>query len=512
MTFGTAQLEAQADARRQIGTARPLPRFLLITVFTLLGFAVMGYHPGLEDDAIYLAAIKAQLHPSLFPHSAEFFRLQTEATLMCPWIATFVRVTSIPLVWAEFLWQLISLFVILWACHGIARHCFPKARAQWAGVAMVAAMLTLPASGTALTLADQYLQPRNLATACILLAIERLLAGRRWQPAVLLALAFLFHPLMAVMGISFCIFLSLTGSCATAVALGSPQPSAAASLPLGWVLKGASPSWREALATRRYYFLYQWRWYEWLGCLAPIFLFWLLAKVARRHGRTQLARFAGAVFAYGIFHQALAMILLAIPALVRVTPLQPMRYLHLVYVFLALMAGCLAGEFLLKASAWRWALYLLAINIGMFASQRIEFAASPHLELPGRQSANPWLQAFDWIRTNTPEDAYFALDPYYLSAPGEDFHGFRALAERSQLADPVKDGAVVTQVPALAPEWQQQVAALRNWPSFQLADFDRLREQFGVSWVLVSYPQPTGLACRWHNGVLSVCRIPGRTE
>jgi len=314
---------------------------------------------------------------------------------------------------------------------------------------------------------------------------------------------------MAVFGISFCIFLSLGSRTASG---SRPQRWAAASLPLGWVFGGASPSWREALAARRYCLLYQWRWYEWLGCLAPLVLFRLLSSLARRQGRAPLARFASAVFAYGLFHQVLAMILLAIPALVRVTPLQPMRYLHLVYFFLALMAGCLAGEYLLKASRWRWALYLVVINGGMFVSQRMEFAASPHLELPGRQSANPWLQAFAWVRANTPEDAYFALDPNYLAAPGEDYHGFRALAERSQLADPVKDGSVVTQVPSLAPEWQRQVAAQRNWSSFKPADFERLRAQFGVTWALVPYPAPAGLDCRWHNGILSVCRIPENVQ
>jgi hypothetical protein len=29
-----------------------------------------------------------------------------------------------------------------------------------------------------------------------------------------------------------------------------------------------------------------------------------------------------------------------------------------------------------------------------------------------------------------------------------------------------------------------------------------------VDWVLLSYPQPPGLACRWHNGALTVCQIP----
>ena len=53
---------------------------------------------------------------------------------------------------------------------------------------------------------------------------------------------------------------------------------------------------------------------------------------------------------------------------------------------------------------------------------------------------NAWLQAFAWIRQNTPVDGLFALDPHYMTLPGEDYHGFRALAERSVLADYEKDG------------------------------------------------------------------------
>jgi len=45
-----------------------------------------------------------------------------------------------------------------------------------------------------------------------------------------------------------------------------------------------------------------------------------------------------------------------------------------------------------------------------------------------------------------PVDAYFALDPDYMAAPGEDYHSFRALAERSQLADNIKDASMVTLV------------------------------------------------------------------
>jgi hypothetical protein len=230
--------------------------------------------------------------------------------------------------------------------------------------------------------------------------------------------------------------------------------------------------------------------------------------VAKRRGENQLSRFALAVFLFGVFHEVLALIVWRTPALARLTPMQPMRFLHLIYLFMALMGGCLMGKYLLKSSIWRWTVFLLVFNTGMFAAQRSEFSASEHLELPGLQSGNPWLQSFAWIRVNTPADAYFALDPYYLAAPGEDYHGFRALAERSQLADAVKDTAVVGLFPALAPVWDRQTEAEKGWPQCQLADFERLKAEFGVDWVVVSYPPPAGLKCRWHNAGISVCQVP----
>jgi hypothetical protein len=144
----------------------------------------------------------------------------------------------------------------------------------------------------------------------------------------------------------------------------------------------------------------------------------------------------------------------------------------------------------------------------MFLVQWELIDAGAHLELPSTVSANPWLQAFAWISQNTPIGAYFALDPQYLAAPGEGFHSFRALAERSQLADGYKDAAVVTQVPTLAQAWQRQQLAQAGWLRFQLADFERLKAEFGVDWALVSYPAPLGLGCEWHNRALAVCRIP----
>jgi len=487
---------------------RSFSELLPVLLFTTLGFLVMGYHPGLEDDGVYLTAVKSDLNPSLYPHNAEFFRVQLQATLFDGWMAHFVHWTGIPLAWAELDWQLISLFLLLWACARIAKQVFAEKPAQWASLAMVAAMFTLPVAGTALNVADQHLHPRNLATALILMAASRILDGIRWHAVPLLMLAFALHPIMAALGISFCVFLTLALLEPAPFRLRALRDSLAAAVPLGWMFEPASPSWREALATRGYYFLYHWAWYEWLGALAPLFLFWLLSRVAQKRAENRLARFALAVFAYGSFQQIAAMVILASNKLERLAPLQPMRYLQLVYIFMALAAGGLIGRFLLKDKVWRWALYLLVFNGSMFLVQWELIDDGTHLELPGMASANPWLQAFAWIRQNTPSGAYFALDPNYLSAPREDFHSFRALAERSQLSDADKDAAVVTQVPNLGPVWHEQQAAQAGLTHFQLADFERLKAQFGVDWVLVSYPQPLGLACRWHNDALTVCQIP----
>lgn len=193
---------------RNIGRAFILPAALF--AMTSAGFLVMGYHPGAEDDGVYLTAVKADLNPLLFPHDSDFFKLELKTTVFDTWMAAFVRETGISLAWAELLWQFLSLFFIVLACWTIVCQLFEEASARWAGVAMLAAMFTLPVAGTALYIADQYLHPRSLATALILFAVTRIMASRHWQSVPLLALAFALHPLMGALGISFCCVLTLT--------------------------------------------------------------------------------------------------------------------------------------------------------------------------------------------------------------------------------------------------------------------------------------------------------------
>lgn len=509
------QNSPHAPAVKSDWSAANLTRVALLTV---VAFLVMGFHPGLEDDAFYLAAIKRNLNPALFPHDADFFRLQFQATIFDKLIALSVRLTHLPLAWVALLWQFAAIFLLLHGCWRISRRCFTQVPAQWAAVATVAVLLTLPVSGIAISLADQYLHPRTLATAAILGAIVAVLDRRVWLAGVLLAIAFSIHAIMAAFGISFCAFLlwSLRGS----MRRQSSMPVAAAMLlPLGWIFEPASDAWRQAAATRSFYHLASWHWYEWLGLFAPVVLIYVFCRFWKIHAESAndgsaLLPLAKSLLYYGVFQTIVGLLIMLPPRLERFRPFEPMRYLHLLYLLFFLIAGGLLGSYVLGRHSYRWLILFLPLSAGMFYAQRQMFPATEHLEWPGAVSKNAWLQAFAWTRLNTPTDSLFALDPHYVELPGEDYHGFRALAERSVLADYDKDGGMAARVPRLAPRWLKEVTAQSGWQNFRVADFQRLKNEFGVTWVIFSRSQSftpidaeNGITCPYQNRQVQVCRL-----
>ncbi len=203
----------------------------------------------------------------------------------------------------------------------------------------------------------------------------------------------------------------------------------------------------------------------------------------------------------------LGLIFTGSPALLNFVELQPLRAFHLLYVMFLVFAGGLLAQFVLGRRLWRWALLFVPLCAVMCFAQRQLFPATAHLELPGRASNNDWVNAFLWVRQNTPVDAYFTLDPDHMAMPGEDQHGFRAIAERSMLADNVKDRGAVTMFPAMAETWLQQVKAQRGFAHFTAADFRRLHDTYGVTWTIVAKPAAAGLSCPYQNNSLAVCRI-----
>jgi len=508
-----------------------LTLLLLLAVFAML---VQGYHPGLEDDAFYLAAIKQDLNPSLFPHDADFFRVQFQATVFDKLIAFSLRWTHVPLEWGILFWQWAVTVLILWGCWRISRRCFAETHAQWAAVTLVAVLLTLPVSGTGLSLTDQHLHPRALATTLILAAIAAVLVPanvpkndrRLLLAGALLAAAFSVHAIMAAFGASYCLFLLWKQREQTATEPTNPNidqrrtaVGAALLWPLGWIVDPPSDAWRQAAATRSFYFVLRWHWYEWLGVVAPLLLLWWFRALARRRSQTVLAHVAERLVYYGVFQLAVALIILLPARLERLRPLEPMRFLHLVYLLFVLLAGGLLGRYVLKKHALRWLLLFVPLSAGMFYVQRQMYPATAHLELPGslsrnevsrnsnEVSRNSWVEAFRWISRNTPVDSQFALDPRYMELPGEDYHGFRALAERSVLADELKDAGMAARVPRLAPRWLRELEAQRGWRGFKRPDFLRLKAEFGVDWVVLQAPGVEGLPCPYRNPQVVVCRV-----
>jgi hypothetical protein len=502
---GMAPVEQNSEELDPGAWRSSLLLLLLLATFAML---VQGYHPGLEDDAYYLAAIKQNLNPALFPHDADFFRVQFQATVFDKLIAFSLRWTHVPREWGILFWQWVVTFLVLWGCWRISRRCFAEVHAQWAAVTLAAVLLTLPVSGTGLTLTDQYLHPRALATALILAAIVAVLDARRLLAGALLTAAFFVHAIMAAFGASYCLFLLWKPAERMETGQRRTATLAALLLPLGWIFEPASDAWRQAAATRPFYFVLRWHWYEWLGVVAPLALLWWFRALAQRRHSATMARLAERLVYFGVFQLAVALVMLLPARLERLRPLEPMRFLHLVYLLFVLLAGGLLGRYVLKRHAVRWLLLFVPLSAGMFYAQRQMYPATAHLELPGAaaHSANEWVQAFRWISRNTPVDSQFALDPRYMELPGEDYHGFRALAERSVLADEVKDAGMVARVPSLGPRWLREVDAQRGWRGFKRPDFLRLKAEFGVDWVVLTVPGVDGLPCPYRNAQVMVCR------
>jgi hypothetical protein len=61
--------------------------------------------------------------------------------------------------------------------------------------------------------------------------------------------------------------------------------------------------------------------------------------------------------------------------------------------------------------------------------------------------------------------------------------------------------------PELADEWWTQVQAQTPWKNFQLADFARLHEKYGVNWIVLEQPGVAGVGCRYQNQRVTVCQL-----
>lgn len=468
------------------------------------GVAVHGYHLGVDDAEIYVPGIKRAADPGLFPFASEFFMHHAQLSMFPNLVGGSARWFHLPVDFSIFLWHGIGILLILAAAWKLAGACFPGRAACWGSVAMLAVAFSIPVAGTALVIMDPYVTARSLSTPATLFAIACLVCGQPRRALAWLLFTALIHPQMAIYG-------AVLLGCLESARWFQPSkhgvPAFAAALPFLWPLEPARGVAREVLLSRTFFFLWSWQWYEWLGVVAPLALLaWMAARPPVRTTPV-FRRLAAVLVPFGLAFTLAGIALSATPRLENYTRLQPMRAFHIIYVIFFVLLGGLAGEYLLRRKPWRWFALFAPLAAGMWFLQHAAFPYSPHVELPGAAAQNNWVDAFLWIRNHTPRDAVFALDPHYMAIPEDDQHGFRAVAERSVLADAVKDSGAVSLFPQLADEWKAEVTAQTGWARFQLADFQRLARQYPVTWVVTSRPPPAGLECPYENAELSVCRL-----
>jgi hypothetical protein len=471
---------------------------LLLLLVTSLSFISNGYHYATDDAGIYLPAILQHLYPSLYPRNAEFFH-PPGAYSAFPAIAAIVtRCLGGSLPYAALLLHFIGIFLLLDGALTLTEVLFTSPRAAWSAVCLLACMFPIFAAGTSIPIMDPYLTARTLSTPLTLLAFTHAVR-KAWLPALLaLAIAFAIHPLMALFAAVL-----VAVYAANPITLKTQQLFALSFISLA-PLDQIS---REAMQGRSFFFANRWSWPDWIGVIIPLVLYCALWKTPARFITETLRRLCKAAFLCGCSATVLFLLISLIPQLDSLVRFQPMRIFQLIYILFFLVIGGFLGEYTMKNFKWRWVVLFLAFGLMDFSIDKNAYPASAHIEWPGAVSSNPWVMAFNWARTHTPQDALFALPPDYTALPGEDKHGFRAIAERSSLADAIKDSGVVAIFPALGPSWQQQMNAQAGWSRFRAEDFHRLRQTFGVTWVIVQQPQSIGLDCPFQDSAVAVCRV-----
>lgn len=513
-TLTLPQVERTERAESLLASPK-IPKWPFLALLTTGAILIHGYHPYSEDAGIYVPAIKKALDSKLYPHSAQFFLAPAQLSIFSNVLAAFVRLTHLPLSGTLLLWHAGTLALLLAACWRISHLAFGRPSAPHYGSLLIAAFLTVPVAGTSLMLADPYLTSRSISTPALIFAVGFLLEDKLLKAFLVFLCALAVHPLMAAYGgvfllslwaarrrrwwvlviLAFCISLSVF----IAVYLGRHSIM--------------SPSYQAAVLTRPYFFLSQWAWYEILGIIAPLCLFAWVTWREKSFLEGRLGACSLAALLNGAFFLLLSLAVTRMPDQLSVARYQPMRSFHLLYVLMFLLPINLVVQ---KTCDYcgrvPFAVFVAVTSCAMFTAQRYSFPASAHLELPGMHSTNPWQRAFEWSRLNTPKDALFALDPDYLNAPAEDHLGFRAVSERSALADRTKDGGVVAVFPAIAQQWRNEVEEATGVQHVRAGLVALPLRNAGVTWILINARLGKDLHCPYRNDLVAVCHLPGSVQ
>ncbi len=506
----------QKSSERVFGSA-------FVTALTAFALAVHGYHPYAEDGGIYLAGVKRLLNPALYPHWSEFVTEHLRFSVFAPMVASLVRASHLPLMTVWLLLYVATFWLTLFAAWLLATRCYLSHEARCGAVALLAVWLTMPIAGTSLMLMDPYLSARSISTPCALFVLVGVLdlfspqSSSRIQALALccgsLLIAGLVHPLMAAYALGCVLPLACLLSSDSRVRVSGVAVLGLLAILMAAFLYRSAPyesaEYQHVAMTRTYWFVADWHWYEQFGLAAPLAILAAVAfqryppanAVARRLALAGTLAGTIAVIVASIFARTNSPTYL-------VARLQPLRIFQFVYILMILAIGAFLGERLLRRSAARWISSFALLALIMLCAERYTFPNSSHFESPWLEPRNGWERAFEWIRVSTPVDALFALDAHYVTQPGEDAQTFRAVAERSAIADYSKDGGEASITPTLTALWFTGQAAQTDLNSATDAKRIAKLRPLGVNWVVLPGGTPTDFTCSYADEAVKVCRLP----
>ena len=489
---------------------RPSVRLLGLTIGALL---VLGYHPFVDDAAIYVAGVEKIITPGLFQQHAEYILPHLQHSLFSLGLGWAMRLTHAPLLPTLFATYVFSLWLTLLACWQLSCHLFARSEARWSATTLLAATMTLPVAGSSLFFMDPYLTARSFSTPVSLFALIFALERKPLYATLSLLLAVLLHPLMGAYAVAYVIVLwllrdehwKLLGGLTLAVFAGT---FFAMHTPM---LQHASDGYRAAALSRSYFFLSRWKWYEIFGLFPPLVAAWIFCARDRFNLHGKFCSVCATSIYVGVSALLFSILFVHTSGPLMLASLQPLRMFHLIYLIFFLSLGSVLGRYILHRRMLAWVLCFGAIGAIMLTVQLRTYPALAHVEWPWAAPQNPWERAFLWIRHNTPDNALFALDPRYQALPDESTVGFRAMTERSALPDWSKDGGIAAIYPQIAPEWLADARMEDNWS--QWSDAQRLQylTPYHVRWVVLSTTMSTRLPCPYQNSLVRVCQLSKET-
>lgn len=498
-----------------------------VTLLTLLVPAIHGYHPYAEDGGLYMAGIKRLLDPTLYPYGTEFVTEHLRFSLFAPMVTALVRLSHLSLPVVLLLLHLASIWLVLFAAYLLAARCYRSQEARIGAISLLAMWITLPIAGTSLMLMDPYVTARSLSTPCVLFSLLGMLdfassteqlQSNRWRGLALCCLSLLcaaaMHPLMAAYGFGCVLVLGCMLSPIRWLRIWGTAALSLTALGVAAAVQLLSPPedklYLQVAITRYYWFLGSWHWYEQFGLIAPLLILAIVAFRSHHDNNTAKIALARMTILCGGVAMLVAILFarqnLAIHMVAR---LQPLRIFQIIYIVMILTVGSALAEWVLQQRLLRWIAIFTMLATVMVSAERQTFSNSAHLELPwGSSSPNQWEQAFVWIRQNTPKTAMFALDPHYITHPGEDAQCFRAIAERSVLPDYSKDGGEASVTPELTSAWERgEIAQARIDLESDQQRIAALKP-LDVTWLVLNGEAETGFNCPYTNAAVKVCRLP----